>query len=139
MWYPFLFLGVSDSIEPGEIDKDFPPRPESAPAARSFVLSAVMTGHEDSDGRLAALVSELATNAILHARTSFNVKVEQDDSIIRVSVSDQNPATPVKKSFGSTQPTGRGLLIVESFADRWGVSPRGNGKTVWFEIDRAEA
>lgn len=97
MWYPFLFLGVSDSIEPGEFDKDFPPRPESAPAARSFVLSAVRTGHEDSDGKLAALVSELATNAILHARTSFNVKVEQDDSIIRVSVSDQNPATPVKK------------------------------------------
>lgn len=139
MLYPFLFLGVSDSIDPGEIEKVFPPLPESAPAARLFVLSAVMTAQDDAEEKLATLVSELATNAILHARTPFKVKVRQDDATIRVSVSDQSPATPVRKSFGPKQPTGRGLLIVESFADRWGVSPSRDGKTVWFEIDRVGA
>lgn len=134
MIFPLLFLGISGDA--GEIEKRFPPEPESAPAARSFVLSAVNTGHEDAETRLATVVSELATNAILHARTPFRVRVEQDRTKIRVSVIDQSPAPPTKKSYEPRHPTGRGLLIVESLADRWGISPNKYEKTVWFEIDR---
>jgi anti-sigma regulatory factor (Ser/Thr protein kinase) len=134
MLFPLLFLGVSD-LDPGRIERRFPARPESARAARNFVLSTVMTGEEEAEMRLSTLVSELATNAILHARTPFKVRVEHDGSTIRVAVSDESPEAPAKRSYGPEHPTGRGLLIVESFADRWGVVSEGEGKTVWFELD----
>jgi anti-sigma regulatory factor (Ser/Thr protein kinase) len=98
-------------------------------------LSAVPVDLGEVSVRLAALVSELATNAILHAETPFSVIVSRDSSWIRVSVRDGSPAVPVRKDYGPQHPTGRGLMIVESMADRWGVDTDADGKTVWVEID----
>jgi anti-sigma regulatory factor (Ser/Thr protein kinase) len=118
------------------VERGFPARPESASAARKFVLEAAPLGHEDDRSRLTTLVSELATNAILHARTPFKVKVSRRRHRTRVDVTDGSTAPPVRKVFLSHQPTGRGLVLLESLADRWGVvSLAGEGKTVWFEID----
>jgi anti-sigma regulatory factor (Ser/Thr protein kinase) len=90
---------------------------------------------EEIRARLATLTSEIVTNAVLHARTSFMVSVTRSPSRIRVAVADRNGQLALRKAYGPTSPTGRGLHIVEAMADRWGVDKSADGKTVWFEID----
>lgn len=132
-----------ESIEAGgtrpAIVRSFPPESTSAPKARRFVLAAGWSDEADVNLRLATLVSELVTNAILHARTAFLVSVTIGEDAIRVAVSDGSTDLPAKRSYGSDQPTGRGLHIVDAFADRWGVDPEAPGKTVWFELEHEKA
>ena len=114
----------------------FDPYPQSVPHARAFVLSIDgIPEDEDKRARLATLTSEVVTNAVLHARTSFVVSVTKSPSRIRVAVVDRNVQPVVRKTYGPTSPTGRGLHIVEALADRWGIDKTADGKTVWFEID----
>ena len=57
---------------------------------------------------------------------------------MRVSVCDDSPARPRLRNYGPEAVTGRGLVIVDRIAKRWGVEPSDAGKCVWFEIeDRA--
>lgn len=84
--------------------------------------------------RLAAVVSELVTNAILHARTEFSVKVTQNHTRIRVDVSDESSEIPAARPYDISEVTGRGLHIVEALTERWGFFRFPGGKTVWFEM-----
>ena len=119
--------------------REFTPTPDAAPAAREFVVSLGGIADSESLLRLKTLASEIVTNAILHARTPFSVVVTGDTAHVRVAVRDRSIALPVKRDYGSDHPTGRGLHIVEALADRWGVEPEDDGKTVWFELDRESA
>lgn len=112
------------------------PEPESVPEARHFVLNLGWANDERTRDRLASLTSELVTNAVLHARTPFVVKVSVAANRIRVAVTDGSDAPPALKQHEPTAATGRGLRIIEAIADRWGVEPLQSGKTVWFELDR---
>jgi anti-sigma regulatory factor (Ser/Thr protein kinase) len=120
-------------------ERRFPPEPVSAPAARLFIDEIGWEDDIDTRRRLAAAVSEVVTNSILHARTDFSVEVTVRDDRIRVGVRDESPQLPSRQLYESLQPTGRGLLILDEMADRWGYSPDGSGKTVWFEIERRRA
>lgn len=80
------------------------------------------------------LVSELVTNAVLHARSSTRVTIEHAGTTVRVSVCDDSPRRPRLREYGPEAVTGRGLVIVDRIALRWGVDPSDNGKCVWFEI-----
>src|SRR5206468_2951238 len=82
------------------------------------------------------LVSELVTNAVLHARTDLTVAVERRGENVRVSVSDGSARQPRLRHHSVEAGTGRGLLLVERMARRWGVEPAGTGKVVWFEVSR---
>ncbi len=53
---------------------------------------------------------------------------------MRVEVADHDPALPVQQHPPAEAVTGRGLLIVDALATRWGVEPAADGKTVWFEL-----
>jgi anti-sigma regulatory factor (Ser/Thr protein kinase) len=134
MLFPLFVTSAASAGSSRRSERDFEAEPQSAPSARRFVLSKVGDQDEELTMHLSTMVSELATNAILHAGTAFKVIVLQDGARIRVSVHDMSPAPPVMKSFGQDQPTGRGLVIVDSMADRWGVESENNGKTVWFEL-----
>lgn len=119
-----------------KFERRFPPEPVSAPAARLFI-DGIGWGHDnETRRRLTAAVSEVVTNSILHARTNFSVEVTVRDDRIRVGVRDESPELPIRQLHESLQPTGRGLLILDEMADRWGFSPESSGKTVWFEIER---
>jgi anti-sigma regulatory factor (Ser/Thr protein kinase) len=85
---------------------------------------------------VALLVSEVASNAVLHAKTAFVVAVVVDDSSIRVEITDGNPTRPTIKQYQADSVTGRGLHLVDAAASRWGVDTASPGKTVWFEVDR---
>jgi anti-sigma regulatory factor (Ser/Thr protein kinase) len=128
-----------DRSLPGSIERSFPPESRSASAARAFVLAAGWSDDADTNLRLATVVSELVTNAILHARTVFLVTVVLTGQTIRVAVSDHSAALPTRRDYQDLQPTGRGLHIVEALADRWGVAEEAAGKTVWFEMEREVA
>jgi anti-sigma regulatory factor (Ser/Thr protein kinase) len=81
------------------------------------------------------LASELATNAVVHARSGFEVAVSTDVDRLRVEVSDADPGVPQVQWVPAGATSGRGLLIVETMAAAWGVTTLdGGGKTVWFEL-----
>ena len=89
------------------------------------------------------LVSELATNAVLHARTDFAISIHLDTGKVRVEVQDANERPPI---IGHTPPeatSGRGLHLLQALSDAWGVESRTEGKIVWFEVpsghDREDA
>jgi len=89
----------------------------------------------DDETRAAVLlaVSELATNAVLHARTTFEVRLGFGADCVRIEVADGDPTIPEPGSPDLLDVSGRGLLLVAGIAERWGVEPRPRGKTVWFE------
>ena len=113
------------------------PEPASVPQARRFVASLDFASGSDQE-KLALLTAEIVTNAILHGRTALRLEAIEVPDGIRVSVTDGNANPPVVKNYGPSSPTGRGLRIVESMADRWGFDEVGSGKTVWFELARVE-
>ncbi|MEU5660644.1 ATP-binding protein [Streptomyces sp. NPDC047737] len=92
-------------------------------------------------GPAAQIVSELATNAVLHGRVpgrDFRLAlVVHRDGPLRIEVTDAlGDRLPRAVTPGQHMETGRGLLIVEALADRWGVTPGPfPRKTVWAELD----
>jgi len=80
------------------------------------------------------LADELATNAILHGRTDFEVRVRKIGEVVRVEVLDGNTRAPVAALVPEDATTGRGLLMVQSLASRWGIESVDDGKAVWFEL-----
>ena len=106
-------------------------------AARRFV-SSVLTRrpYEDrvhlGDARL--VVSELASNAVLHAGTPFAVSVRYTGSAVRISVRDWSPTQPVLRNGGPASLSGRGLHLVQAIAEAWGVDAGSDGKAVWAEL-----
>jgi len=110
-----------------------PPEPTSAGMARRFVASSLVAGDEVAELAV-LLVSELASNAVLHARTPFELVVEDDGRRLRVEVHDDSSALPTLKDYVAESITGRGLHIVAASADNWGFEARERGKCVWFEL-----
>jgi anti-sigma regulatory factor (Ser/Thr protein kinase) len=110
---------------------------EAPLAARRFV-SSVLTRrpYEDrvhlGDARL--VVSELATNAVLHAGTPFSVSVRYTGSAVRIAVRDGSPTRPVLRNGGPASLSGRGLHLVQAIAEAWGVDSDPDGKAVWAEL-----
>lgn len=82
------------------------------------------------------LVSELVTNALIHTRHGAVVTATATHARLRVEVqdfaSDDLPAPYVPNADDGTH--GRGLILVESLADAWGVEAQALGKVVWFEL-----
>ena len=117
----------------------FPAVPESVGAARRFTRAAL--GRHDIDPEIidtaTLLVSELATNAIVHATSTIRLRIGVGDEI-RVEVRDVSDDAPVvERRRGRDRESGRGLAIVTTLADGWDWSPRPTGKVVWFALARA--
>ena len=87
---------------------------------------------------LLLVVSELATNAVIHARSAFRVRLVVDrlesSIVIRVEVSDTDPTLPVRREPCPTQPGGRGLALVDLVSDRWGAQTSPTGKYVYADV-----
>ncbi len=115
----------------------FPSETRAVSDARQFVLTAGDVP-DAAAGDVALLVSEVASNAVLHARSPFTVTVERSGSNLRVAISDNSAVLPVVKHLSDEATTGRGLRILGHLARAWGVEPGRSGKTVWFEIDLDE-
>ena len=117
-----------------------PAHPTSVSAARRLVAQEVDAradglAPERRDAAILA-VSELATNALVHAGTEIRVCVTACSTGVRVEVRDGSAHSPVPRRHSVTAATGRGLRLVDASVDRWDVARHRDGKTVWFEVGR---
>jgi anti-sigma regulatory factor (Ser/Thr protein kinase) len=111
---------------------------ESTTAARRFA-ERTMTDWSVDESRYETarlLVSELVANAVTHAETEVVVQLDLSDERLRVEVQDGSGGQPRAGQPRPEDPSGRGLMIVEALADRWGVEASPPGKIVWFELGR---
>lgn len=108
--------------------------PTSVGAARRLVRAATGSAVPVELAETAELlVSELVTNAVVHAGTPVEIAVALlDDLTVMVTVSDGSPHAPVTRDYAETASTGRGLVLVQELADHWGVQVTSAGKSVWF-------
>lgn len=123
--------------DPPLLRLEFDADPESPRRVRR-AFTAQLPDHECLEVMLLCL-SEVVTNAVLHAGTGGTVVVSTLRDGVRVEVTDGSPAPPVRREFDELSSTGRGLHLLDRLTDRWGidlVSARGggDGKVVWFEI-----
>ena len=107
---------------------------DSISRARHFVRSVLPELPDETVRTAELLTSELATNAIVHGHTAFDIEVTTSGPTVRVAVTDQCEQLPVLLSPDPSDVHGRGLLILERLASRWGTAGDGPGKTVWFDL-----
>ncbi|MFE2876777.1 SpoIIE family protein phosphatase [Streptomyces roseus] len=84
------------------------------------------------------MVSEMVTNVLIHtdgdALLVAEAVGEPGTRRLRIEVADASDELPHKRHPGETASSGRGVLLMEMLADTWGVDPRGEGKSIWFEM-----
>ena len=112
----------------------------SVPAARRFVTSTLEAwGYDDISWTAQQIVSELAGNCALHARTEYSIRLVDGADGLRLEVQDQSKARVQPRRYSRESTTGRGLRLVEHLADAWGVEPATDGKTVWVTLRSGRA
>jgi anti-sigma regulatory factor (Ser/Thr protein kinase) len=82
------------------------------------------------------VISELIENVTRHTHGGGELRLTREDGVIVVEVHDADSAPPRLLPPDDRRIGGRGLLVVEGMARRWGVRPEETGKTVWAEIGR---
>jgi PAS domain S-box-containing protein len=123
---------------PEWVEVSLPAEPMTVGVARRAVrtaLDAAGAGHLREPGEL--VVSELVTNAVVHAGSPVTLRIAAEPDALRVEVEDGSPHLPVRRTWAETAGTGRGLRIVDEHADRWAAERAGTGKIVWFELGRS--
>ena len=111
-----------------------PPLPASVKQARQFVSGALNGLADDATADALLVVSELVTNALVHAGTDITVRVLTDQEPTRIEVADGSREVPGLRIPSAGARTGRGLLLVEHFTHQWGIEATDSGKVVWFTV-----
>ncbi len=118
----------------------------AVPRARDFVRQALQDWGwlpaSTGDQRAAAedvllVVSELVTNACLHADGPEELRVGSGSKVLRLEIVDQGSGSPAPRTpHRAGRPGGHGMFIVQRLCLDWGVvrNPEGSGKTVWAEL-----
>lgn len=78
-----------------------------------------------------AVTSELVANSVVHAATELQVILERWQYMVKVVVEDLNYQLPVMRSLDVAMDSGRGMHIIDEFADLWGYELTENGKRIW--------
>jgi serine/threonine-protein kinase RsbW len=119
--------------------RTFPHDAQSVPAARRFATTVLRGAPSEILEAVELMVSELATNCIRHTDSGFDLTITRSGGDIRVEATDHAGGTPTMRSPKPTDPSGRGLKIIDMLSAGWGVnSDSGAGKTVWFTISATE-
>ncbi|MFJ9037842.1 ATP-binding protein [Streptomyces sp. NPDC102406] len=124
---------------PGARERFYRRERQSVPAARAFVRAALTDWGVDGERAddILLCVSELATNALVHGvppGRGFLLSVIPYGGGIRVEVHDSGDGEPAVPHGARDAEGGRGLFLVETLADKWGVGARDPGKVVWCEV-----
>ncbi|HVF33412.1 MAG TPA: response regulator [Acidimicrobiales bacterium] len=116
----------------------FPADLKSARTARRFVAGVLDAWGLDAlqDGA-ALLVSELVTNAVVHAHSTVELAVHLRPERIRIEVVDTARDHVRRRDAKDDEQSGRGMALIEALAVAWGIDTLLSGKSVWFEMERA--
>lgn len=127
------------SVPAAEQRHSLRPHPSSVSLARQIVRSALYAGgREDLVDSAELAVSEVVTNALVHAGTPVDLSVAVGVNGVHIAVSDGSPHLPTRRDHTELASTGRGLRLLEQLVDGWGVQHRPPGKTVWFALSSGE-
>ncbi|WP_153452370.1 ATP-binding SpoIIE family protein phosphatase [Streptomyces smaragdinus] len=84
------------------------------------------------------VLSELIANVLVHtdgdARIRADITGPPHARTLRVAVDDSDDELPHRRHPGELASSGRGVLLLEALSGSWGVEPRGDGKSIWFEV-----
>ncbi|PNG19896.1 ATP-binding protein [Streptomyces cahuitamycinicus] len=146
---------LTETATPGDLPQrelqsltvQFPSTPRGAQLARRHAVRGMEErGHppaSDVSCAVALVVGELAANAVQHGRvpgreSGLLLALDRAAGLLRVEVADAASAKRLPTAAPSSCPdgeSGRGLLLVDVLAVRWGTAPRSPvGKTVWAEL-----
>ncbi|GID30030.1 hypothetical protein Abr02nite_50130 [Paractinoplanes brasiliensis] len=139
---------ISDTPAGGLVRRVRLPNDRRTPAAARALVRSVLeeAGLVSLLNEALLLTTELSTNAVVHANTELDIEVRADTTGLTVTVTDFAPG-PVEQlavgprnesvDIGEVAERGRGLLLVDHFASRWGTVHEGTGKGVWFRLEAA--
>lgn len=119
-------------------------RPQSVGLARTELRATLAGwGLEEIADTSVVVLSELLTNAVRHAHAAPGREIEtrfrRTQRGVRIEVHDASDRRPERRALAVEAANGRGLILVASLSDRWGVAPRdGVGKIVWAEVNLPE-
>jgi hypothetical protein len=131
------------AVAPGDADpavreRSFPLELDSVRAARHFVTGLLDQGPDDALASDAAIVAtELAANAVLHARSGFILTVSRLAAAVRIAVRDGDPLVHRGGSMPFDVRPGHGLSVVSQLASGWAVERLPEGKVVWADLPAA--
>jgi hypothetical protein len=112
-------------------EEKFPATTDELARVREFVREAVQQRTKQATFA-DFVVTEFATNAIVHAHSEFVVRVGFTPTLLRIEVIDLSDDPPI---VGRHQPAVHGLEMVDRLVPDWGYMAReGGGKTVWAEL-----
>ena len=117
------------------------PDPTAPAKARRFVAEALERLADDETREVATLlVSELVTNAVVHAASAVEVEIERGAGDVTVLVRDADTGPLVMRAGAGSEldEGGRGFILVDRLAQCWGTEHRGGRKTVWFRVPTGE-
>lgn len=122
------------------VQTQWPPDPRHVGDARRFVADRLLADDlGDLADTVSLIVSELTTNAVRHARSSFRVTVSRSGSLVLVEVRDDSPAPAFLRDGEPFALSGRGLHLVETLSTEWGMTRHAQGgKSVWASLDLAD-
>jgi hypothetical protein len=117
-------------------ERQFAPATASPAQARDFVeRPLIQHGLVHLVGDIRLVVSELVTNAVVHAGTSIRVRIEELPSWVKLTVYDRSVDLPVLRlstRISDDTESGRGLWIVDACSSEWGTDlTDGEGKAIW--------
>ena len=118
------------------LDASFPAEPDSPGRARRVVVAALEQWGQSEAliGDVALTLSELASNAVRHARSSFSIVVRVQDSTLRIAVRDHAPLIRSLPDGGLIPHPMHGLGLVAALSRSWGIERTHDGKVVWAQL-----
>jgi hypothetical protein len=115
--------------------------PTSPAAARRFARHVLDEWGGYPTDTSALLITEVTTNALLHARGPITIRLRVEGLTLHVEVQDTSPVLPRPRPAALDATTGRGLLLLDRLSKKWGSQPLPDagpadvpGKVVWFDL-----
>jgi anti-sigma regulatory factor (Ser/Thr protein kinase) len=128
-------IGRPPRLVDAELSQTFVASTWSLRAVRRFVLTTMRTwGCADIAADAELVASELATNAVSHARSHFSIGLSRHGCRVRIAVGDNDNTPPIARPPSRAGLGGLGLHLIESIATCWGHEIDSHGKVVWADL-----
>jgi anti-sigma regulatory factor (Ser/Thr protein kinase) len=113
---------------------EFPPQAMSVTTARVEAAALLADLEIDHTYEAQVIIDELAANAVVHAKTEFELTIERWQNGLRIIVRDLSRLKPYIQYPDALAESGRGLFMLADVADDWGYHPTEDGKCVWANV-----